>query len=66
VLWVNPIPKIQFPKHKKIKKGDQHVDTSFLPIIGNKIPMEGVAETKFGAKKKGWVIQRLPHPGVHP
>ena len=61
------IPKIQFAKHKKIKeKEDQHVDTSFLPRIGNKIPTEGVTETKFGAKTKEWTIQRLPHPGVHP
>ena len=60
------IPKIQFPKHKKIKKEDQLVDTSFLPRIGNKISMEGVAETKFGAKTKGGTIQRLPHLGVHP
>ena len=36
-----------------------------LPIlrIGNKILMEGVTETKFGAETKGWTIQRLPHPG---
>ena len=60
------IPKIQFANHKKImKKEDQHVDTSFLLRIGNKIPMEGVTETKFGAKSKGWTIQRLPHPGFH-
>jgi hypothetical protein len=45
---------------------DQHVDTSFLPRIQNKISMEGDAETKFTAKMKGWTIQRLPHPGVHP
>jgi hypothetical protein len=33
-------PKIQFAKHKKIKKReDQLVDTSFLLRIGNKIPM---------------------------
>jgi hypothetical protein len=51
------IPKIQFAKHKKIrKKEDQHVDTLFLRRIGNKIPMEGVTETKFGAKMKGWPI----------
>jgi hypothetical protein len=25
--------------------------------------MEGDAETKFGAKTKGWAIQRLPHMG---
>ena len=44
------IPKIQFAKHKKIKKKeDQYMDTSFLLRIGNKIPMEGVTETKFGS-----------------
>ena len=42
------------------------MDTSFLLRIGNKIPMKGVTETKFGAKTKGWTIQRLPHLGIHP
>jgi hypothetical protein len=28
--------------------------------------MEEVTETKFGAEKKGWIIQRLPQPGIHP
>jgi hypothetical protein len=60
------IPKIQFAKHKKIKKEDQRMDTSFLLKIGNKIPIEEVKETKFGAEAKGWAIQRLPHPGIHP
>jgi hypothetical protein len=60
------IPKIQLAKHKKIKKEDQHMDTSFLPIMGNKISMEGVAEINFGSKMKGWTIQRLPNLGVHP
>jgi hypothetical protein len=61
------IPKIQFAEHKKIKKKeDQRVDTSFLLRIGNKTPMEGVTETKFGVKIKGWTIQRLPHLGIHP
>jgi hypothetical protein len=41
------------------------VDTSFLLRIGNKIPMEGVTETKFRAKTKEWTMQRLPHPGIH-
>ena len=59
------IPKIQFAKHKKIKKKeDERVDISFLLRIGNKIPMKGF--TKFGAKRKRWTIQRLPHPGIHP
>jgi hypothetical protein len=58
-------PKIQFAKHKKIKKEDQSMDTSFLLRIGNKIPMEGVTETKFGAKMKGGTIQRLSHLGIH-
>jgi hypothetical protein len=53
-------------KHKKIRKEDQHVDILFLPSIGNKISMEGVEETKFGAKTKGWTIQRLPHWGLIP
>ena len=42
------------------------MDTPFLLRIGNKIPIKGVTETKFGAKRKGWTIQRLPHPGIHP
>jgi hypothetical protein len=28
--------------------------------------MKGVTETKFGAKMKGWTIQRLTHLGIHP
>jgi hypothetical protein len=28
--------------------------------------MEGVTETKFGTKMKGWIIQRLDHVGIHP
>jgi hypothetical protein len=48
------------------KKEDQSVDTLFLLRMENKIPMEGVTETKFGAKTKGWTIQRLPHLGIHP
>jgi hypothetical protein len=45
------ILKTQFAKHKKIKKReDQWVDTSFLLRVGNKIPMKGVTETKFGTK----------------
>jgi hypothetical protein len=58
---------VQFAKHKKIKKReDQWIDTSFLLRIGNKIPMKGVTETNFGAKTKGWIIQRIPCPRIHP
>jgi hypothetical protein len=38
------------------KKEDQRVDTVPLLRIGNKTPMEGVTETKFGAVSKGWTI----------
>jgi hypothetical protein len=48
------------------KKEDHSVDTLFLLRIGNKIPMEGVTETKFEAETEGRTIQRLPHPGIHP
>jgi hypothetical protein len=42
------IPKIQFAKHMKFKKKeDLSVDTSILLGMENKIPMEGVTETKF-------------------
>ena len=39
-----------------------------MPLLrsGNKTPMGGVTETKFGAEMKGWTIQRLPHAGIHP
>ena len=61
------ITKIQFAKHMKLKKKeDQSVDTSSLLRMGNKIPMEGVIETKFGAETEGRIIQRLPHLGIHP
>jgi hypothetical protein len=36
------------------KKKDQNVDTLLILRIGNKTPMEGVTETKFGAELKGW------------
>jgi hypothetical protein len=43
----------QFAKHKKIKKReDQWVDTSFLLRIGDRIPIKGITETRFGAKMK--------------
>jgi hypothetical protein len=42
------------------KKEGQSVDTSFLLRMGNKIPMEGVTETKFGAEMEGTTIQRVP------
>jgi hypothetical protein len=50
----------------KLKKKDQSVDTSILLRRGNKIPMEGVTETKFGAEMEGRTIQRLPFLGIHP
>ena len=50
----------------KLKNEDQSVDTLPLLRIGNRTPMEGVTETKFGAKTKGWTIQRLPNLGIHP
>jgi hypothetical protein len=47
------------------KKEDQSVDTSLLLRMGNKIPMERVTETKFGAEMEGKTIQSLPHLGIH-
>jgi hypothetical protein len=50
----------------KLKKEDQSVDTSILLRMGNKIPMEGVTETKCGGETEGITIQKLPHLGIHP
>jgi hypothetical protein len=50
----------------KLKKEDQSVDTSILLRWGNKIPMEGVTETKCGAETEGMTTQRLPDLGIHP
>jgi hypothetical protein len=50
----------------KLKKNeDQNVDTLLLRM-GNKIPMDGVTETKFRAEMEGRTIQRMPHVGIHP
>jgi hypothetical protein len=50
-IW---IPKIQFAKHTKLKKmEDQSMVTSILVRRGNKIPKEGITETKFGAETEG-------------
>jgi hypothetical protein len=48
----------------KLKKEYQSVDTLSLLRMGNKIPMEGVTETKFGDETEGTTMQRLPHPGI--
>jgi hypothetical protein len=48
------------------KREDQRVDNSYLHRIGKRIPMKGDTETKCGAKVKGWTIQILTHPGIHP
>jgi hypothetical protein len=51
----------------KLKKKEyQNLDTSFLLRVGNKIPMDGVIETKFGAEMEGRTIQRLSHQGSIP
>jgi hypothetical protein len=51
------IPKVQFGKHMNLKKNeDQSAVTLPLLRIGNKTPMEGVTETKFGAEMKGQTI----------
>jgi hypothetical protein len=48
------------------KKEDQSMDTFILLRRGNKIPMEGVTETKCEAETEGMTIHRLPHLGIHP
>jgi hypothetical protein len=52
--------------HETQKKEDKSVDTSIHLRGGNKIHMEGVTETKCGAKTEEMTIQRLPHLEIHP
>jgi hypothetical protein len=47
------------------KKEDQSMDTLSLLRIGNKISMERVIETNFGAEMEEKTMQGLPHPGIH-
>ena len=48
------------------KKEEQSVDNLTPLRRGNKIPMQGITETKIGADTEGMVIQRLPHLEIHP
>ena len=51
---------------KLMKKEDQSVDTSLLLRMGNKIHMEGVTETKFGAEPEGMTIPETAPLGDAP
>jgi hypothetical protein len=51
---------------KLMKKEDENVETSVLLRRGNKIPMEGVTETKCEAETEGKAIQRLCYLEIHP
>jgi hypothetical protein len=46
------------------KKEDQSVDSSVLLRRENKIPMEEVTETMFGAETERMTIQKLPQLGI--
>jgi hypothetical protein len=47
-------------------KEDQSVDILILLRRGNKLPIEGVTETKFRPDTEDMTIQKLPHLGIHP
>jgi hypothetical protein len=51
----------------KLKKKEyQRVDISFFLRMENKIPMEGVTETKCRAEPVVMTIWGLPNLGIHP
>jgi hypothetical protein len=52
--------------HKTQEEKDRSVDTLSLLRRGNKIPLEGVTETKCGAEAEGMTMQRLSYLGIHP
>ena len=47
-------------------KEEKRVDILSLLRRGNKIPIEGVTETKFRAETEAMTFQKLPHLGIHP
>jgi hypothetical protein len=50
----------------KLKKNeDQNVDTLLLLRIGNKTPIEGVTETKFGAERMDHLETAIPGDPSH-
>jgi hypothetical protein len=51
--------------HETQENKDQSVDTSPCLRIGNKTPMEGVTETKFGAEVIILLMPTKPHPSFH-
>ena len=51
--------------HETQEEGRPNVDTSILLRRVNKIPMEEVTETKYGAETEGVTIQKLPHLRIH-
>jgi hypothetical protein len=52
-----PRYRIQFEKHMRLTRNkDQGVDALPFLRIGSRMPMEGVAVTKFGAETKGWTV----------
>jgi hypothetical protein len=53
-------------KTHETQEGRPSVDTLILLRRGNKIHIEGVTETKYGAEIEGMTIQRLFHLGMHP
>jgi hypothetical protein len=58
---------IQFTDHMNLKKKeDQRTDTSVLLRSREKIPMEGITETKCGSETEGKAIERLPYTEIHP
>jgi hypothetical protein len=67
---VNIIPEVKNTQDTICKTHEtqevQRVDTLFLLRMVNKIPMEGVTETKFRVETDGMKVQRLPLLGSIP
>jgi hypothetical protein len=63
--WGNPITK----EHSWYGLTDKWILAQNLRIlltVENKIPMDGVTETKYRAESEVMTIQRLPNLGIHP
>jgi hypothetical protein len=57
---------IKFAKHIKFKKKEDQSEKTLFLRMGNKIPIEGVSETMFGAEREGKTTRDCPTSGSIP
>jgi hypothetical protein len=68
---IHSLIRMRIPKYNSQNKWSSRIRKTKVWILqtlrrGNKIPMGGDSETKYGVEIEGKTIQRLPHLGIYP